>query len=488
MHKIFFFAFIPLIMILSLFLFFSKKNQDSTWKNVRVLAVESSIDEEKVLTLLASKKIEHVISFSTTRYNPFDRQNPFSKEILYAPVQPLYFEYQKKLDSYFFDQTGNFRLYYIKNERLLEKKITAAFTDFSGKYFFENSTTSRFFEKILFVIFLLFYLFQAKHKLFFIFASIPFVFTFIFFPEFMLCIASIFFINSFIIFLQYINKYHYIAALKKDKQIMLFLLFSLLTALAGGVTIFLIFLCCIIILLSGLFLYTLLKKQNQKKYFFIPLSITGVQTVHLAKNFYLKYSRYTLFFVIFFSILFALNTSTIDNAHSITQVAIPKPSFHEKINDFSRFSELYEQSQPSMINSILIISTYWQMNVFPFVSIHNPNKNISFGEQIFYTQYQKEDNSTITKTENLVLTFDEIFIQTLFKKIKNFPLSIEKMILSNESFFTVSYAVSQRKTRNLSFSNIHLYNFLLSLSLGLIAFLVNSTHLTSFFLKNKFRK
>ncbi|MGL4981846.1 MAG: hypothetical protein ACRC4W_03155, partial [Treponemataceae bacterium] len=444
--------------------------------------VQTSITEKDVLNLLAEKKLTKVISLSSERYNPFDRKNPFSQEILYAPVQPHYLNYQKKLDKYFFDQSGNFQLYYVKNENQIEKKIASALKNYQEKYFLEIYVNSRTLEKILFVFFFVLFVLHSRLKLFFALSFSPLCTAFFIFPSYMLGVASLFFASALSIFFQYIEKDNYADSIKKDKFIILFFFFAIFCVFAEGLQTFLIFLACVSVSFLGIIFYKLVQKQFQKRKNFVPLTITGIQTIHLTQKFYQQYTLLCLIFIIFFSLSFTFNNSASSNSKSISQISIPKPTnIANKIN-FADFENLYTSSQESMINQILLISTYWDAAAFPFISMHQNQERTQFGNKLFYTVYKKQEDKSILKTEIDAIKFDTDFIEKLKKKIVSGSASIEKMIMQKNNFFTVSYSEIQRKTKILAISNIHFYDFLLSLAFSLIAFLINTIPITKRFL------
>ena len=108
MKKVFCYCILPILYIcfISLLIIFRIQFVASTWEGYRILAVPVSVSEKKVLNELESQGITDVISFSSVSMCP-------KNEL--TPVTSFEMSYREAVKKYFFDETQQNNLFYVKD-------------------------------------------------------------------------------------------------------------------------------------------------------------------------------------------------------------------------------------------------------------------------------------------------------------------------------------------------------------------------------------
>ena len=243
-------------LVLSLFilLFFHADTKSSPWKKWHVIAVEKTISENEVLNYLSKIKIEKIVSISSPRSN-------FAPEM--TPVLPssLFGTYVKNQDKYFYDKSGNYRLYYIP-KRIPSSKLK----DAPFKIIQDLNATNYIF---LFSFILFFYIFCAffykNSRLKFCLSSFPFLIYFFFNSSLQSLFASVFFLTAFLLWNKTENRRYRFEVTIKNPYILTMISSSLICAALGLWKSFVLYLDTLVLCASIYVLFEQLQSVFSKK-------------------------------------------------------------------------------------------------------------------------------------------------------------------------------------------------------------------------------
>lgn len=400
------------ISILSLFILFIFKTipTGKLWNGFNVLYVPTETSEEMMIDAFSQSEILEHYELSN-QYIPLTFKN-FSPEIsmLKLNFSNEDFSYLSKRQLYFFDKSGNYKLYYIptkfKNNlndcvKILSKRGVKIGVDNSSSY-------PVFIPIVMFLLFLLLLIFSKKKNVFFIGGI--FLISFVICNPFYSCAVSVCLIFLILFFVSNIWK-------RKDFIIYLFskpfvpvvLFFSILGSFSTSLKTGFMFLIAVFGIFNSLYVFTIFEDFIIQKRSFIPVKIRSAKRISI----YAKKQNQTLIscmIVVFFLIFISIFSNSSVSDSKFAKILLPSSNAYSQelvsLDDYYNFA--------------------WNVSSAPYKSLNDKNQNSNFYQ---YPCYEEVDGKIVETMQ--IRSFNESFKNQIFDEIDllNFN-SIEKILKS----------------------------------------------------------
>lgn len=429
--KLFYKVAAPIIFLLSLFLFFSLRTmpQGKLWEDYSVIYVPVKTSDSLVVSILNECEIKNYVSLSN-QYLPVALSSS-SLEISMFNLNrdnPAY-SYYKNRDSYFYDKSRTYRLYYIPKSQ--QNKIEKCYSLLSqnGVDYGTDSQTS--YPHIVLVILgvavFILTLFSKNKNLFILSVVAPFLF-FVYNPFFPVAISSclILIICFYIaklwnrdgIFMTLIHQYH----------LSTMTVLAFVTAFSCGFKTGLISLILIISEVSFFYSYYCVEEYIKNKRLFVPVFIKPARRVSL-KDRKVKYSFLCLSLCSVFVVAVFFLSSASSVTANLSKVLLPaNASADEKLVQFEDY-----------------YNWMWNVKSYPYRSLNSENGRHDYVEFPVYS----EDNGKIYESKQ-IMVFNQSFKDSVYEQIDSLPFNaIEKVLKSEGKDFSGGYKSSDSHSTSL---------------------------------------
>ena len=439
MKKVFFYCILPAVYIcfISLIIIFRIQFVASIWEGYRILAVPSAVSEKKVINELESHGITDTLSISTESLCPKNEM---------TPVTSFGLSYKDSIKKYFFDETQQYSLFYLKESRNLSTNLKQIMK--------KNGSTWRVERISVFAVLILIFPFSisiiffilSKRKLLYFFLQLPFLVFCCSSTEFAaaLC-ASIFPIVAYSI-QYYWQRPGWINFLISDLVtvvIVLIMLTSLILTVPFTKNLRIIFLGLFSFFAATcpLFFFHFID-QNKKQTGFILINSAHTVAFTLKSKLQL-----TVLSALMAGIL-ALSFVAKDRFFSsggLAGLSLPVPHEYYKNAGFSYMvfenlvtSETQARALPDLAD---FVNLNWKTDVLPYVSLNTAFPPAYSNSEVSMPVYEYDEDSGRVSTERKILyTFDESYFDSVLAKVASSPKpSVEKMLFAQKHFVTVAY-------------------------------------------------
>ena len=439
MKKVFFYCILPLLYVtfISLLVILRIQFVASTWKGYRILAVPSSVSEKNVLKELEEQGINNTLSISSKSLCP-------KNEL--TPVTSFTLDYKDTIKKYFFDETQQYSLYYLKESRNLSTSLNQILK--------KNGSTWRVERISLFAVLILIVPFSisiiffvlSKRKLLYLLLQLPFLIFCCGSAEFAaaLC-ASIFPVVAYSI-QYYWQRPGWINFLISDLVtvvLILVILSSLILTVPFTKNFRIIFLGLFTFFASAcaLCFFFFLDKNKTSSGFIL---INSAQTVSFTLKSKLELTALTALTIGVLALSFVAKDRFFSSG-GLAGLSLPVPHEYSKNAGFS-FSS-YEnlvtsESQARTLPDLAdFVNLNWKTEVLPYVSLNAKFPPAYAGSEVSMPVYEYDEDSGRVSTERKIMyTFDESYFASVLSKIaSSSEPSVEKMLFEQKHFVTVAY-------------------------------------------------
>lgn len=412
------YAFISLISLFFILCFKSLPG-GQLWKNYSVLYVPVESSDAEVLSALEKSGIYDVVYLSGQYLPILISENSPEFAMYKLNRNNEEFAYSSKRNSYFFDKSKEFRLYYIPNE--YKSKIAHCISILSTKNISAGIDSNSSYPWVLPIIctcITIFLLFFVKNKLLFTTTAIlPVIFIFCnpFYPA---AIANVL-IQLTLFFIANIWKRDgSIKFLAKNYVILTMAGISIVTPFSCSIKSGFLFLICAAGVFSLFILYGEYEKYRNSKYSFQPIYIRPAKMISIFANkqkIVMTSLTFSGFLIVLFFII--LSSDTI-NAH-FSKLLLPSPA------------AIQTEALPSLDD---YYDWTWKVISSPYCSLNKDSDN----KTIEYSRFTDE-NGKITEYVQ-TKSFNQDFIENTYNDIDNFGFeSIEKVLKSQKKDIKTGY-------------------------------------------------
>ena len=411
------------------------------WDNYTVLYVPADTVDELVINALEAAHVDDFICLRNQRVPVL--LSPFSPEFTMLKLNAAsnQEDYLYSRENYFYDSTGNYKLFYIPSEykknlsdcvHFLEKNNIKPGIDIDFSYPWLLPLLILVYFAILFVF--------AKNKLLFLLLNV-FSIAFIFCSPFYAACTSVILIQTSLFIVSNIwGRKNAKKQLLKTIAILLLIFVSIVSAFSSSIKTGLLYLLSLAGSFSMLLIYDEIKSRRESKMNFVPVYIKPAKMIsgfggkgNVVLPVSLGITAITL-------IYFALSFTNI------------RPGFSKKIKlpgvaglAGSGINNSTEDRLPSLED---YYRWKWNLVTKPFKSL---NKNYADDSYVIYPSFTSE-NGTISEND-LVLSFDDDFKQTVYNDIDSLDFdSIEKVLKSQSK--NAKYAYVQTSSYKVSLFSI----------------------------------
>lgn len=409
----------------------------STWEGYRILAVPSSVSEKAVLKELESQGISGTLSISSKSLCP-------KNEL--TPVTSFAINYKDTIKKYFYDETQQHNLYYLKESRNLSTSLKQIIK--------KNGSTWRVERISFFAVLILIFPFSisviffvlSKRKLLYLFLQLPFLVFCCGSAEFAaaLC-ASVFPIVAYSI-QYYWQRPGWVNFLISD-LVTVVLILAMLSALILTVPFTkdfrIIFLGLFAFFASACaFCFFYFWNKNKKQTGFIL--INSAQTVSFSLKSKLELTALSALMAGILALSFIAKDRFFSSG-GLAGLSLPVPHEYSKNAGFSyaSYENLVTSESPARALPDLadFVNLSWKTDVLPYVSLNAKFPPAYSGSEVSMPVYEYDEDSGRVSTERKILyTFDESYFASVLAKIDSSPEpSVEKMLFSQKHFVTVAY-------------------------------------------------
>lgn len=417
-----YFKFVALfISILSLFILFIFKTipTGKLWNGFNVLYVPTETSESMMIDSFSQSQISEHYELSN-QYIPLKFTN-FSPEIsmLKLNISSEEFSYLSKRQLYFFDKSGNYKLYYIPTEFKNNLNECVKILSKSGvKVGVDNSSSYPIFIPIvIFLLFLILLVFSKKKNVFFIGGL--FLINFVICNPFYNTGVSVCLIFLILFFISNIwKRKDFIICLFSKPFVPIVLFFSVLGSFSTSIKTGFMFFIAILGIFNSLYVFSICENFVINKRSFIPVKIRSAKRISIygkKQNQTLLSCMIVVLFLIFISIF--SNSSISDSKFAKILLPSSNSSFQELVS----LEDYYEFA--------------WNVSSAPYKSLNNKNQNSNFYQ---YPRYEEIDGKIVETMQ--IRSFNESFKNQVFEEIDllNFN-SIEKVLKSQGKDVKIGY-------------------------------------------------
>ncbi len=422
--------------------------EEPLWNNWRVLAVDASVAEQTVLSELRNKGVREIISQSTVKKQMYANDtvqgiyNTQFSDLLNKSGQ----SYSNAVSKYFSDKDKTHNLFYIKNNAQQLQLAQSAVENLDATWGMDEKKETSIIPSIIAFIFFLLICLYSKRRILFIALASPYVLLLFKVQLVEICASSV--IAMFIIFLlqEHSNKNGFFSYCKKNVFFLFLVLSAVLISLFAGFLSLVLFICASICSFSIFYVYTFIIKIFTLKRAFVPLTMRPIRKSDFVKARLFRLS--ILLVAILLSVqFFYIFSKQFSPASGIDGLSVPAPikntitsSFDLK--DYSIAKEYKDNSIPTLIDYIKFA---WNSASFPYTNMFKDKHLPVADEEVFFPRYVYSDGK-ITKTNELVLTFNADFLDSLLNKIRKAEPSIETVLYDQGGYFAVNYTDELKKS------------------------------------------
>ncbi len=412
-----------------LILLFKSVPTGKLWSKYSVLYTKVSASEQIIIDALDNASIKNYICLSN-QYLPLH----FAEK---SPEISMYrlnssnnaFEYGQKRNSYFFDKSNQYKLYYIPSEykSKLGNVITVLNSNGIKAGLGESSTYPFLLPLLIIIVCVLFTLFSKNKNIFIISSIIPVIYV-ICNPFFQIATGSIFILISLFIVSNLWNREGLVKKLLSQKFIYISVILALFTAFSSSLKSGLF---CLLQLLSEI--CVLITIKNVQDYFtskraFIPVLILKAKNIRMFGG---NVKRIMFISLVSSVLIFAFSFIFSSNSFNSSNSKLFLPGV----------SKIQNEQLPQLED---YYRWYWNVQTFPYKSL---NKAPANSNTIEFPVYSEENNQIVQK--NYVFTYNQNYQNNLYDQIDSLNFNaVEKLMKSEGQTFNSSY----RSTSNINTS------------------------------------
>lgn len=417
----------PLVFVISLVTILCVKSVPSgrLWNNYSVLYVEKNSDDSQVLEALASTDVKGVVAASSQYIPSTYSENSIEISMLRLNFDQSDKNYLAKRNSFFFDKSEKYRLYYVplqykdqleKCMHLLNSKGIECGTD-------SNATYPFMIPLIAFLLAGMLFIFSKKKAVFLCGAIIPLVYLYSnpFYPiALAICLV---FLCLFIASNLWNRKDAFNVLLSKT-EIPTMLVIALISAFSGSILSGFIFILSALGSAAALITFYYVERFFRNRKSFVPVYIRSAKRVSVFGG-----KTFTVLTVISVSALlfiavFFLSSSTAVNSR-ISKLLLPSNS-KENNSSLPQFEDYYKW--------------YWNLITRPYLSLNENTKTSDYETIEFPNFIEQDSNGTIIETKK-IMTYDNNFKDSVYADIDSLKFdSVEKIMKSEGKNFTAGYS------------------------------------------------
>lgn len=414
----------PVIFLLSILLIFSARTmpQGKLWEEYSVIYVPAKTSDSLVIQIFNECGIKNFVSLSN-QYLPVSL-NPYSLEISMFNLNKddSAYSYYKNRESYFFDKSKNFRLYYIPKTQM-EKipQCTNLLEKNNISYGTDSQTSYPYIVLIILCIAVLCLILFAKRKLLFaLSAAAPFLF-FVYNPFFPVALSSVLFLLICFYIAKLWNREGWFITLTHQYHLFTMLVLAFVTAFSCGFKVGILSLLLIVSEVSYFYTFYSVESFLRNKRIFVPVFIKPARLISLKdnkiKNTFLSLAVCAVFVVAVFFL---------SSASSVT----------------SNFSKVLLPSNSSADEKLVQLEDYynwiWNVKSYPYRSLNSQNERNDIIEFPTYS----EDNGKIYESKQ-IMVYNQSFKDSVYEQIDTLPFNaIEKVLKSEGKDFSGGYKSS----------------------------------------------
>lgn len=427
------YAIYPLCALLCFVLLFCFRSQkeNTLWQNYKVLVVPMRCNANDVAKTLHEAGISAITPLNSTCYVANK----------YAPIVNFDDEYTTEIKKYFYDESKNYQIFYLKDEPQLQKKVQKLFFDkelTSGWRFETNSSVGYFGAIVPFIVAIVFFV-LCKKRIFFVLAQVSFLLASVFSPMVQTC--SIACVSAVIIYYvqHFWQKPSWIEYLKKDIFLRICAVLLVALAFSAGFKSLLFFALAIVPSIALILCYYRYSEENKSVYTFITSAKTN--RLSIKQKLYLASTLMASMLVLIS--FFAIKAQFFATG-GLNGLSIPVPTQYNSESGFShsRYEELVQQEKRSrsLPNLAHFIELKWYSAVYPYLPVSLPLEKPIFGAKVSIKEYHFEQKtSAIKESKKELFVFDDAYLQSVFDEIALHPFTAEYLLAQQQQFVTVAY-------------------------------------------------
>lgn len=393
------------------------------WKNYSVLYVQKDVPDATVKSALDSANVRSEISISN-QYLPINISEN-SVEFSMLKLNSNKNDYVNKRANYFFDESQNFRLYYVPDD--YSKNLRDVVSVLSQNQINCGIDAKQPVSFLLFLFFLseaLLLTFFSKNKILFLGTALiqfAFILSAPFYATEISCVIlllPLFFVSN-----AWRRKNFFKVALN-NFHTFLILIASVLCNFSVSVKTGLLFCACLICVASYLYIFYAVENYFIKKRFFVPVYIKSARQINLfAKKTKIVMRSLILIALIFIIFFFLASNKTINLRNSQNKLFLPSNvanSCYEKSENLPQLEDFYKWT--------------WNAKTFPYKSLNKSNDE----NFIEFSRYA-EENGKIAETKS-IFSYNQTFKDDVFDSIDDLKFNaIEKVLKSEGKDFEAGY-------------------------------------------------
>ena len=403
--------------------------QGKLWDEYSVVYVPVKTSDSLVVQLLNESEIKNYVSLSN-QYLPVSLSaSSLEISMFNLNKDDSAYSYYKNRDSYFFDKSKSFRLYYIPKTQQNKIDLFCSLLAQNGVDYGTDSKAS--YPYILLVILgvavAILALFSKRTGLFVLSAVPPFLF-FMYSPFFPVAICSCLVLLICFYVVKLWNREGMFITLIHQYHLFTLLVLSFVTAFSCGFKVGFISSLVVLSELSLFYSFYCIEEYFRNKKLFIPVYIKPARKISL-KDKKVKYSFLCLSLCsVFVVVVFFLSSASSVTAN-FSKVLLPSnTSADEKLVQFDDY-----------------YSWMWNLKSYPYRSLNTQTERNDYLEFPTYS----EDNGKIYESKQLMV-YNQSFKDSVYEQIDSLPFNaIEKVMKSEGKDFSGGYKSSDSHSTSL---------------------------------------
>lgn len=414
------------ICLCSVFVFsiFKQVPKGQLWKGYSVLYVPVTASDDAVVSVLEQFKIKDYICLSN-QFLPLDISvNSPEYSMLVMNSSNKDFSYLYDRNSYFFDKSQNYRVYYILSDySSLFANVVKELSNWNISACIDSKVQYPVILPLVILVLCVILYFFSKNRFLFL-ATAFFVVFFIFTnPFYQIAIAASLLILLLFVLSNIWNRKGFVSLILHKFYSVPILVIFVVTAFFASIT---VGLCSLLLLASLLGVYIIfsdIHKFVASKMIFVPVAILPAKKINLfsKKSFVVLTSILACSIIILVSLF--INSSSISSSGD-GSVMLPCAK-----------SDLVKDSKLPILDDYY--KWVWNVQTYPYKSLNSKDSE----DVVVFPKYVEIDNKIVLQEQ--ILSYDSNFKQNIYNNIDYLSSnSVEKLIKSQSENFVPGYSSS----------------------------------------------
>ncbi len=421
------------IILLTVFLLFIFRSVPVTklWTGYSTIYVQKDASVEEVVSILKKNGISEIIYLENQRVPlAISKETP---EIALALSGSEKSDYLQKRNLYFFDNSQNFKLYYVEDKYEHQALIAQQELQQKGIKCGINASSSYPFLSILIcIIFASLLVFYSNNKKLAVLSMIFPVLLCFSIPFYTVMASSCLLMYGIFISIKLWNREGAVKRLLTNKILISFASFSLILMLLISFKAILLYIITLVGIYSSIFLYNNLSTLINSRYSVNFINIRPARFISLIEKnstiCMLICAASLLSILTFASLSSVIHPST--NKGSQSGLLLPGVSSSGSLPDINDF-----------------IDWRWETMTYPYISVNEKNYKNDKKQTISFVKYSIENGLIVSKT--YPLSFDDEFIKNSYQSIQDLDYpALEKIFTSQRKKQRAGYIASGSQTIN----------------------------------------